>query len=144
MERIFHHYSLWEDYLSGMYNPPSKVSISDGVTSEERIEKAVELLSNETLCLQYMRKVVSEWKVGTEQVLTNKNQNRKAWLGWCACFMYGGCHDEETRFAWGLLDNETRAMANKSADTVIKEWVGEREQQESPQYTMFDDWGNMF
>lgn len=122
MKRIFHHYKDWEDFQAGMYNSPSTESIETGVTTEERIQKAVELLSDETLCLEYMRKVVAEWKIGAEQVLSNRGQNRKAWLGWCACFMYGGCKDDETRQAWKLLDNDTRKKANAIAQKVIEEW----------------------
>lgn len=127
MSRIYHHYEKWEDFQSGMYNPPCTSSIDTGITSEERIEKAVECLSNEDICIEYMRKVVNEWTVGAEQVLSNRGQNRKAWLGWCACYMYGGCHDEETRKAWKLLDNDTRKRANAIADKVIKEWEEKHE-----------------
>lgn len=127
MSRIWHNYELWEDFQSGMYNPPCHASVDTGVTTEERIAKAVELLSNEELCEKYMRKVVREWVKGTEQVLSNRGQNRKAWLGWCACFMYGECKDIETRKAWRLLTNEQRKKANAVADRVIKEWEKEHE-----------------
>lgn len=119
MKRVFHHYTLWEDFQSGMYNPRGK---SDG---EDRTQKAVECLSDEAICRKYMRKVVSEWVIAAEQVLTNLEQNRKAWLGWCACFMYGGCRDEETRAAWGLMTEQNRIRANQIADEVIKEWERE-------------------
>ena len=120
MNRIYHHYEQWEDFQSGMYNPCKE-------ESEQRIAKAIELLSNAELCLEYMRKVVREWVKGAEQVLSNRGQNRKAWLGWCACFMYGGCRDVETRKAWHDLTNEQRIQANSIADMVIKEWEKDNE-----------------
>ena len=122
MKRVFYNYTLWEDFKSGMYNPPCTSSIETGISSEERVAKAIECLSNETICRENMQKVVTEWVIATEQVLTNLEQNRKAWLGWCACFMYGGCHDEETRKAWGLMTEKARIRANEIADEVIKGW----------------------
>ena len=139
MKRVFYHYTLWEDFKSGMYNPPRKVGIGTEETSEERIEKAVKCLSDEKLCRENMQKVVANWAIATEQVLTNLEQNRRAWLGWCACFMYGGCHDEETRAAWGLMTEQNRIRANKIADEVIKEWEREYEKRfPNFQYSMFD------
>ena len=125
IEQVFYRYEMWEDFQSGMYNPPSVSSINTGVSSEKRIEKAIECLSNEKLCREYMKKVVTEWSIATKQVLTNPDSNGRAWLGQCACFMYGGCHDEETRKAWVMLKPEYQKTANKIADNVIYEWLQE-------------------
>ena len=139
MKRVFYHYTLWEDFKSGMYNPPCRDSVEASAASKERIEKAAKCLSDEKLCRANMQKVVATWTIATEQVLTNLEQNRRAWLGWCACFMYGGCHDEETRAAWGLMTEQNRIRANKIADEVIKEWEREYEKRfPNFQYSMFD------
>lgn len=114
IEQIFHRYETWEDYQSGMYNPSS---------DEKQIKKAIELLSNKRLCREYMQKVVAEWPIATEEVLTNPESNGRAWLGQCACFMYAGCHDEETRKAWVLLIPSAQRAANKIAEEVIKGWL---------------------
>lgn len=118
IKRVYHHYTKWEDYKSGMYNHPAPKDPE----SERRINGAAQCLSDESICLEHMRRVVEQWPIATEQVLTDRGVNRKAWLGWCACFMYCGSHDEETRKAWNLLVDETRARANAIADKVIKEW----------------------
>lgn len=125
IEQQFYHYEKWEDYQSGMYDPPCISSINTGITSDEHIEKAIELLSEPNICEQYMRKVVTEWKIATQQVLTNPDMNGKAWLGQCACFMYGGCHDEETRKAWCMLKPSVQKVANNIAKKVINEWLVE-------------------
>lgn len=125
MKRAFYHYTLWEDFKSGMYETPCKIDESTGETTEQRIQYAVECLSNAEICRECMQKVVKEWTIATEQVLTDLGHNRKAWLGWCACFMYGGCHDEETRAAWGIMTEENRIKANRIADEVIKQWEQE-------------------
>ena len=115
IEQRFYRYELWEDYRSGMYNSPA--------ASEIRIHKAVECLSDETICREHMERVVRDWVISTEQVLTNPEGNGRAWLGQCACFMYGGCHDEETRKAWVMLPPETQRRANKIAEDVIYSWL---------------------
>lgn len=117
IEQKFYRYELWEDYQSGMYNSPP--------LNSERINKAVECLSNEKLCREYMKKVVTEWRISAEQVLTNPEGNGRAWLGQCACFMYGGCYDEETRKAWVLLEPAVQKKANEIAEEVIYEWLKE-------------------
>lgn len=125
IKQVFYHYEKWEDFQSGMYNPPSVSSIETGVTTEERTNKAIECLSDKDICRKFMEKVVSEWKISTAEVLTNPESNGRAWLGQCACFMYAGCHDEETRRAWVLLAPETQKTANKIAEEVIKKWLTE-------------------
>lgn len=116
IEQCFYRYELWEDFKSGMYNPRSDTAA---------IEKAKECLSNESVCREYMQKVVTEWTIATAQVLTNPESNGRAWLGQCACFMYGGCHDEETRKAWVLLSPQVQKAANSIAERVIYEWLSE-------------------
>ena len=116
IEQVFYRYELWEDFQSGMYNP------SD---SEEKIQSAIDCLSDKKICRKNMERVVSEWEIATAQVLTNPESNGRAWLGQCACFMYGGCHDEETRKAWVRLSPEVQKVANKIADEVIYNWMME-------------------
>ena len=130
IRQAFHHYEMWEGYNSGMYNS----SNDDGL-----IQKAIELLSDAKLCREYMQKVVTEWPIATEEVLTNPDSNGRAWLGQCACFMYGRCHDEETRKAWVMLKPSVQTTANKIADQVIKAWLTEYSKR-CPNYqtTVFD------
>lgn len=114
IEQQFYRYELWEDYQSGMYNPRS---------DEEYIEKAIQCLSDETTCRENMKRVVTEWKIATEQVLTNPEMSGRAWLGQCACYMFAGRHDEETRRGWVLMTEAARKQANKIADEIIIEWL---------------------
>lgn len=115
MKQVFYHYTEWEDFQSGMYN-----EVKEG--REERIQKAVEMLSNESLCYKCMTTVATEWKKATEQTFTNKSINHQAYLGQCACNVYAGVKEDETREAWGRLTNEQRYRANKVADLVRDEW----------------------
>lgn len=116
IEQAFYRYELWEDFQSGMYNPRN---------DDAAIQKAVECLSNKTICRLCMEKVVSEWHIATAQVLTNPECSGRAWLGQCACFMYAGCRDEETRRAWVMLTPQAQKDANRIADEVIGAWLWE-------------------
>lgn len=137
MQRIFHHYSLWEDYHAGMYDESK-----DG--RKERVQEAAKILGTPDICRKAMEKVINEWVKATEYNLSNLEINRKAWLGQAACSCYAGIHEDETREAWGIMTEAQRIEANRIAATIIKKWVGEREKAESPQLVMFDDWGNIF
>ena len=113
IEQQFYHYEKWEDLQSGMYDSPK----------DDRTEKAIELLSDESACRKYMKRVVTEWDISAQQVLTNPEMNGKAWLGQCACFLYAGVHDEDTRKAWCLLKPAVQKKANSIAREVINEWL---------------------
>ena len=137
MQRIFHHYSLWEDYHAGMYDESK-----DG--RAERVQKAAEILGTPDICRKAMKKVVAEWKIATEYNLSNLEINRKAWLGQAACSCYAGIHEDETREAWGIMTEAQRIEANRIAAVIIKEWQSKQERAENPQIDIFNDWGNMF
>ena len=137
MQRIFHHYSLWEDFHAGMYDENK-----DG--RSERVQKAVEILGTPDICRAAMEKVVSEWKIATEYNLSNLEINRKAWLGQAACCCYAGVHEDETREAWGIMSEAQRTEANRIAAGIIRKWQSVRERAENPQIDLCNDWGDMF
>lgn len=137
MQRVFHHFSLWEDYHAGMYDESK-----DG--RSERVQKAAEILGTPDICREAMEKVVSEWIISTEYNLSNLEINRKAWLGQAACCCWAGIHEDETREAWGIMSQEQRIEANRIAAEIIKRWQSKREREEDPQIDMFNDWGDIF
>ena len=111
---------------------------------KERVQQAAHILGTPDICEKAMQKVVSEWTISTEYNLSNAEINRKAWLGQAACSCYAGIHEDETREAWGLMSDEQRVIANKIASSIIKKWLKDRETEEYPQISMFNDWGNIF
>lgn len=139
MERIFHHYDLWEDYHAGMYDESK-----DG--REERVAQAVKILGTPDICRKAMEKVVAEWTIASEYNLSNAGINRKAWLGQAACSCFARIHEDETREAWGVMTTDQRAEANRIAAEIIKKWLSnaEAEMESAQQFSMFNDWGNMF
>lgn len=131
MERIFYHYSLWEDYHNGMYDECKQ-------GRQERVKKAVEILGTPELCKKAMERVVNEWTIATQYNLSNAEINRKAWLGQACCALYANIHEDEVREAWGLLTNEQRKQANLIAYQIIKDWIYKYEKKHSNQITLFD------
>lgn len=133
MKQRFYHYTKWEDFQNGMYDEEKE-------GRKQRVQKAVELLSNTDELYKAMTKVVTEWKYASEQNLTNQSINHQAFLGQSACNIYYGIKEDETREAWGLLTNEQRYKANRVADTVYDEWKFkfERENEEYFQMNIFE------
>ena len=115
MDRIFTPYTAWEDYRAGMYDEEKE-------GRDSRVELAIECLSIPAVCREAMEKVVKEWPTATDFNLTNKGQNRKAWLGQAACCIHYGCHEDETREAWGLMSDFNRESANRIAQSIIDEY----------------------
>ena len=132
MKQVFFHYTLWEDFKNGMYD-----EVKEG--REQRVKKAIELLSNPPLLYEQMKRVTQEWKICTEQNFTNPNINHQAFLGQTACNIWAGIKEDETREAWGFLTNDQRYKANKVADSVYDEWERQYlKDQEGFQYSIFD------
>ena len=119
IERIYHPYWLWEDYLNGMYGKPNKMSETE---NQERLNKVIECLGDENVCRKYMSKVINEWKYSCEQRLSNTSLNRVAWLGQAAMCYYAGLKESETRNGWWLLTQDQRDKADEIAKELIREW----------------------
>lgn len=122
MKRIYYNYEKWEDYQYGMYEEPIKVRIMTGETQEERIEKALFLLTNERLCKEYMKRVVNEWTYACSQVFTNLNMNRSAWLVKASCCLYAGIKESETIKAWEFLSPRQKQKVSLITLKLIKKW----------------------
>ena len=120
IEQKFHPYYEWEDYQAGMYD-----ELKDG--RQQRIELAINLLSNCMNLHYFMKEVTIRWKIVTEEVFTNQKRNKRSWLGQAACCLFAGVKEDETREAWKFLSKEQRTKANATADQIIKEWVKEYE-----------------
>lgn len=99
---------MWEDVL--------------GVKSEKLIDLATRFTSNHVLYGEAMRKVIYTWKYSCENFLTDKNINRKAWLGHAACSLEHNLPENIVRIAWKKLTEDERSKANLQAEKYIKEW----------------------
>jgi hypothetical protein len=116
MKQIYEQYQKWEDYNAGMY------ALNDVRDKDILVFNAVSLLSNPNLFYETMQKLIIDWKVSTDVNLSNKNQNRRAWLGAAACMYKYKVPEYLTRVAWGLLNKEVQDTANNIANKIILEY----------------------
>lgn len=112
MQKLYHPYWLWEDYLNGMYNKSCE-------NETDLIRKSELILSDQKLFADIIQKIQTEWKVSTAENMSNKNQNRRAWLGAAACNYYANTPEYVTRIAWANLTPIQQMEANKVADLFI-------------------------
>jgi hypothetical protein len=74
MEQYFIHYEKWEDYKEGMYK-------LEATNKDKLLIYAIQILSNPRL-FDYILKIIKEqWPICYKVNMTNKQQNRRAWLG---------------------------------------------------------------
>ena len=125
MERIFHHFNKWEDYLNGMWRTVSK-------DEEARIlPLAIEFTGNAELYGAAMLRVIDEWPIACEHNLTNTQINRQAWLGHSACCIEFGWPEYLVRQAWHQLSQQQQDEANEKASLAIS--IFEKKQKEKCQ-----------
>lgn len=111
--RFYEHYTKWEDYQNGMYEPTSKEN------EEKLIDLSIKLLSNPDKFLDVALRMVSKWKVSAKVNLSNADSNRQAWIGQASCCFEYGTPETLTRDAWSRLSAVERIVANSVADKVI-------------------------
>lgn len=116
MQRIFHHYSEWEDFKGGLYRLPS---VQD---SAHQVECSKILLSSPGTFYNVALQMVQEWVIAADVNLCNRSRNRQAWIGQASCCFNHKAAEHQTKEAWWLLDDKQRKEANEAADCVIEIW----------------------
>ena len=114
LTRIYHPVDLWEEVKFNMWGDVSNTRLY--------LEKAIEFTGNHKLYGFYMQRVINEWKYSCENALTDKNLNRKAWIGHAACALAINCPEDITRKAWSYLTYEQQRLANNEARHAIALW----------------------
>ena len=119
MRQIFKVYTDWEDYKNGMY------SLTNPIDAEFKIKKSEELLKDPNKFYEVCLLILNNWKVSSDVNLTNKHQNRRAWLGAAACCYNHNCNETLTRVAWSKLTKNEQDIANRIADKIINKYERE-------------------
>lgn len=119
MNRIYHPYWLWEDYLNGMYR---------GSVDKAKINKCSKLLSDTECFSKALEMVLKEWVFSSDVNLSNTSQNRLAWLGAAACCISIGANEKTTRLGWARLNEQQRLKANTTARKYVKKYERENSQ----------------
>jgi hypothetical protein len=117
-EQVFHPWTEWEDYRAGLWG---------AVAVDAHTEAAARVLADPDVFYGAAVDMLRDWPKAAEHNLTNREQNRRAWLGQAACCYLTGAPESATRLAWWLLLLEERDRANRVADHVIAEWERARE-----------------
>jgi hypothetical protein len=107
-------YWEWEDYKNGMWRKLPKEDESNMLT------KCIEFTGDWRKYGEAMRKVIEAWPKTMLNSLSNKSQNRRAFVGHCACSFEFDCPEYITRQAWKELTNQQRFDADKIAEYHIK------------------------
>lgn len=113
-ERIYHPYWDWEEIDFNMWG-----TVKDRA---KYLKEAIEFTGDHKKYGRFMMRVATEWTRSCEHNLSNKTQNRKAWIGHAACAMAFGCPEDIVREAWSHLSEEQQKLANDQADKAIKYW----------------------
>ncbi len=116
MNQIFEHYEKWEDYKAGMF---SIVNVCD---KDKKVSDAINLLSSQSKFYEASKKMMQQWPISTDVNLTNKGQNRRAWIGAAACMFECNAPEILTSMAWNSLSKENQNKANAIADKLIHEF----------------------
>ena len=114
--RAFVSYDKLECYKYGFF--------STGVCGHDRNQSilAEKLLTDEDRFYETCIRLLDEWPITSVCNLSNKEINRRAWLGQSSSFFLYSCCDACTKKAWNRLTREQQDRANNVADRVIKEW----------------------
>jgi len=110
-ERVYHPIWDWEEINTPMW---------DGISCS--IEDAIAFTGDYRMYGLAMRRIIDEWPISCENSLTNYNINRKAWIGHAAAALEIGSSEQNTRKAWGFLDERQRTLANREAARHIGIW----------------------
>jgi len=116
IKRVFHPYTLWEDYKCGFYDNCT------GADKDNMLLKSIEMFNDEKLTKKYMNKVIETWKYSCEQNLTNPSMNKIAYIGQGACCLYAGVPSTVTMEAWSHLTDLVKERSNDLAKEVISNW----------------------
>lgn len=114
IKRIYHPHWLWEEVKHNMW----------GLVDDRQamLDWAVEFTGNADLYGEWMMKVAKSWTYSCEHNLSNKTQNRKAWIGHAACAYANRCPEDIVRQAWSMLTEEQQTAANAQAQKAIEFW----------------------
>jgi hypothetical protein len=114
MNRVFHKYDDWEDYINGMYNTEKD--------SEYFVDKSIILLKDNNMFLKEGLNMIEKWVISADENLSNTNCNRLSWIGQATCCFLFGSPEKSTRKAWSLLSSDERNNANVVATKILKQY----------------------
>lgn len=128
INKIWHPFDSWEEFHQGMWRSVSSKN------RKQLLSWAISFTGNYKLYGYWMRVVLKEWPISCEQNLSDKNQNRRAWLGHAAVCIALDIPEDITREAWGYLTKDQQELADNEADEAILEWEMNHERENKTLY----------
>ena len=116
MKRVFHPYTICEEYAAGMWR------MVPAGEREQYVKAAGALMKDPEAFRQAMLRAVREWRYSCEMNLTSRAVNRRAWLGHAGCCLSVNSPEDLTRLAWHTLTPDEQDKANAAADVAIAAW----------------------
>ena len=116
IKQYYARYDQMEDYQNGMYG-----DLQESI-NKHLIGMAADILSNDELFYSIAKEMIKEWPLASKVQLTNKEQNRRSWIGQATCCFHCGISNNLTSVAWFSLTDEERDSANKIAERIIYEF----------------------
>lgn len=113
LTQVFSPYWTWEDYNAGLWSKRG----DDGMASMSASVLASD--AEFAVCIGRLRE---EWPIAWSVNMTDREHNRRAWLGQASCCIAHGATGEETRAAWATLSDAQRAAANAVAQRHISDF----------------------
>ncbi len=92
----------------------------------EFLERAIAFTADADLYGRWMIKVTEQWPFSCEHNLTDRSQNRRAWIGHAAVALAIQCPEDIVRVAWSKLTERQQIEANAKADDAIRSWECQR------------------
>lgn len=117
MQRIYHHWELWECVQAGFYNPAPP----HGMSTEQAQEAYRDFLADIPRFVAAMQRVIEQWPHSCDQFLSNKAINRVAWMGQAAMCNETGV-PSVFRGGFKLLTPNQQRAANAAAEQMIASW----------------------
>ena len=114
IKRVYHPYWQWEEVKYNMWGAVDN--------KFEALEWAIEFTGDAEKYGEWMLKVVDDWHYSCQHNLSNKTQNRKAWIGHAACAYANKCPEDIVRKAWSYLTEQQQIDANQKALEAIAIW----------------------
>ena len=117
MQRIYHHWEIWECVKAGFYESATP----DGMTADEAKEAYRDFLADIPRFVAAMQRVLAEWPHSCDQFLTNTSINRVAWMGQAAMCIETGVPCAY-RGGFKMLTPHQQRAANSAAEQMIAVW----------------------
>lgn len=120
MNRIFHPWDKWEDYLHNFYG-----GITSDFPKDNTLKLYASLLRDTDKFEAALKTIIKEWKYSCEHNLTNVAMNRVAYLGQASCALVYKVPHSLSMGGYNLLTDEEKQRADALAQKYLDKWIKE-------------------